>query len=308
LHAAFRNVLGEHVVQKGSLVNDERLRFDFAHYEAVTQTQMDAIEQMVNEQVRANSEVTTTLTDMDTAKSLGAMALFGEKYGDEVRVLSMGTDRFSVELCGGTHVQRTGDIGNFVLISEGGISAGVRRIEGLTGAAAEQYLRDAIAQTREAAMLLKCGRDAMLEKLGAQLEKNKSLEKELAQFKAKAASSAGADLAASAEEVGGIKVVAAKMDGLDRKGLMDAVDRLKNQLGQAVVLLSVVEEGKVSLIAGVSKEVSKQFPAGDLMREVAAAVGGKGGGRPDMAQGGGTEPEKLDAALKKVRVWVESKL
>lgn len=308
LHAALRKVLGEHVVQKGSLVNDERLRFDFAHYEAVSQEQLDEIESMVNGQIRANTEVTTTLTDMETAKSLGAMALFGEKYGDEVRVLSMGLDRFSVELCGGTHVQRTGDIGSLVLISEGGISAGVRRIEGLTGAAAESYMRNALSQNRQAAAALKCKREHLIEKLSAQLDKTKLLEKELAQFKAKAASSAGADLAASAVDVNGIKVVAAKLEGLDRKGLMDAVDRLKNQLGQGVVLLSSVEDGKITLIAGVSKEISKQLPAGDLMREVAAKVGGKGGGRPDMAQGGGTEPEKLDEALKTVQVWVESKL
>lgn len=308
LHAALRKVLGEHVVQKGSLVNDERLRFDFAHYEAVSQEQLDEIESMVNGQIRANTEVTTTLTDMETAKSLGAMALFGEKYGDEVRVLSMGLDRFSVELCGGTHVQRTGDIGSLVLISEGGISAGVRRIEGLTGAAAENYMRNALSQNRQAAAALKCKREHLIEKLSAQLDKTKLLEKELAQFKAKAASSAGADLAASAVDVNGIKVVAAKLEGLDRKGLMDAVDRLKNQLGQGVVLLSSVEDGKITLIAGVSKEISKQLPAGDLMREVAAKVGGKGGGRPDMAQGGGTEPEKLDEALKTVQVWVESKL
>lgn len=308
LHAALRKVLGEHVVQKGSLVNNERLRFDFAHYEAVSQEQLDEIESMVNGQIRANTEVTTTLTDMETAKSLGAIALFGEKYGDEVRVLSMGLDRFSVELCGGTHVQRTGDIGSLVLISEGGISAGVRRIEGLTGGAAENYMRNALSQNRQAAAALKCKREHLIEKLSAQLDKTKLLEKELAQFKAKAASSAGEDLAASAVDVNGIKVVAAKLEGLDRKGLMDAVDRLKNQLGQGVVLLSSVEDGKITLIAGVSKEISKQLPAGDLMREVAAKVGGKGGGRPDMAQGGGTEPEKLDEALKTVQVWVESKL
>lgn len=308
LHAALRKVLGEHVVQKGSLVNDERLRFDFAHFEALTQSELDAIEQMVNAQIRANTEVTTTLTDMETAKSLGAMALFGEKYGDEVRVLSMGEDRFSVELCGGTHVQRTGDIGSLVLISEGGISAGVRRIEGLTGAAAEAYLRGVLSQNREMGQLLKCKQDTLLEKLSAQLDKAKVLEKELAQFKAKAASSAGADLANAATDVGSVKVVAAKLDGLDRKGLMDAVDRLKNQLGEAVVLLAATEGEKINLIAGVSKQISKQFPAGELMKDVAAQLGGKGGGRPDMAQGGGTEPEKLDQTLKTVQVWVESKL
>ena len=308
LHAALRKVLGEHVVQKGSLVNDERLRFDFAHYEAVTPEQLVEIEQMVNAQIRANSEVQTTLTNMENAKAMGAMALFGEKYGDQVRVLSMGEDNFSVELCGGTHVQRTGDIGSMVLISEGGISAGVRRIEGLTGAAAETWLRDAVSQTKDAAQLLKCNRDSLLEKLSAQLDKTRALEKELEQFKAKAASSAGSDLAARAEEISGIKMVAAQLDGLDRKALMDAADKLKNQLGEGVVLLAAVEEDKIVLIAGVSKGISKQFPAGDLMKTISAEVGGKGGGRPDMAQGGGTEIDKLPQALKKVRNWVESRL
>lgn len=308
LHAALRKVLGEHVVQKGSLVDEERLRFDFAHYEAVTADQLVEIETMVNEQIRANSEVVTTLTDMESAKSLGAMALFGEKYGDEVRVLQMGQDNFSVELCGGTHVQRTGDIGSLVLISEGGISAGVRRIEGLTGAAAENWNRAAQGQIKDAAHLLKCNRESLLEKLSAQLERSRGLEKELEQYKSKAASSAGADLAANAEDIGGIKVVAAQLDGLDRKGLMDAADKLKNQLGEAVVLLAGLEEGKVILISGTTKSISKKYPAGDLMKLVSAEVGGKGGGRQDMAQGGGTDLSALPGALKKVREWVESKL
>lgn len=308
LHAALRKVLGEHVVQKGSLVNEERLRFDFAHFEAVSPEQLQTIERMVNEQIRANTEVQTTLTDMESAKAMGAMALFGEKYGENVRVLSMGQDSFSVELCGGTHVQRTGDIGSFVLISEGGISAGVRRIEGLTGQGAEEWLRAAVLQTKEAAQMLKCNRDKLLEKLTAQLDKTRSLEKELEQLKSKAASSAGADLAQQAEEVGGIKVVAASLEGMDRKALMDAVDKLKNQLGEAVVLLASVEDGKVVLIAGVSKPVSSRFPAGDLMKTIASELGGKGGGRPDMAQGGGTDAAKLPEALKKVRVWVENRL
>lgn len=308
LHAALRKVLGEHVVQKGSLVTSERLRFDFAHYDAVSAQECEAIEKMVNAEIRANTAVTTTLTDMESAKAMGAMALFGEKYGEQVRVLAMGENNFSVELCGGTHVQRTGDIGSFVIVSEGGISSGVRRIEALSGAAAEEWLRECFSQTKEAAASLKCKREELVEKLHIQLDKTKQLEKELAQFKAKAASSAGADLAASAESVGDIKVVASKLDGLDRKGLMDAVDRLKNQLGEAVVLLSAIEDDKVVLIAGVSKSISKQFPAGELMKEVAAMVDGKGGGRPDMAQGGGASPDKLDAALKSVRNWVESKL
>lgn len=308
LHAALRTVLGEHVVQKGSLVNEDRLRFDFAHYEAVTEDQLQEIESLVNQQVRANTPVTTTLTDMKSAKEMGAMALFGEKYGDDVRVLSMGTDNFSVELCGGTHVQRTGDIGSVVVVSEAGISSGVRRIEGVTGAAAEEWQRESQAHLKQLSGLFKASRDSVVEKASAYIEKAKGLEKELQQLKAKLASTAGADLANQAEEVGGVKVVAASVEGMDRKGLMDAVDKLKNQLGEAVVLLAATEGEKIVLIAGVSKSISQQFKAGDLMKVSAEIVGGKGGGRPDMAQGGGTDLSKLSEALENVRNWVESKL
>jgi len=308
LHAALRKVLGGHVVQKGSLVNSERLRFDFAHYEAIKSEQIEEIERIVNLHVRENTEVVTRLTDMKAAKALGAMALFGEKYGENVRVLMMGRDDFSVELCGGTHVQRTGDIGSVVIVSEGGISSGVRRIEALTGVNAELWNRDSMRQLKEIAGLLKCNREALLDKTHAFFDRNKALEKELDRLKAKLASSAGADLASQAVDIGEIKVVAEKLEGFDRKGLMDAVDKLKNQLGKAVVLLSTVEQGKVVLIAGVSKEISKQFPAGDLVKQTAALLGGKGGGRPDMAQGGGPEVDKLAEALEKVQIWVESKL
>lgn len=308
LHAALRKVLGEHVVQKGSLVNSERLRFDFAHYEAVTKEQIAQLEDIVNEEVRSNTAVTTTLTDMDSACELGAMALFGEKYGDEVRVLVMGRDSFSVELCGGTHVQRTGDIGQLVIVSEGGISSGVRRIEALTGGAAAAYCRENAAQLLNLGAALKCNKDDVLEKALAQFDKLKATEKELERLKSKLAASAGSELASSAIDVSGVKVLAQSVEGMDRKALMEAVDKLKNELGEAVVLLASVEGDKIVLISGVTKSICKKFPAGELMREVAEVVGGKGGGRPDMAQGGGADLHKLDEALSRVQVWVESKV
>ena len=308
LHAALRHVLGEHVVQKGSLVNAERLRFDFAHYEGISRDQLDAIELMVNDKIRENSQVLTTLTDIASAKAMGAMALFGEKYGEQVRVLSMGSDNFSVELCGGTHVQRTGDIGSLVIVSEGGISSGVRRIEALTGAEAESWNRESMRHLQSLYALFKANRETVVDKAEASVEKLKLAEKQIEQFKAKEASNAGADLAGMAVDVSGVKVVAAQLEGLDRKGLMDAVDKLKNQLGDAVVVLATVEDEKAVLIAGVSKSLSKKLPAGELMKEVAAGVGGKGGGRPDMAQGGGPNIQALQKSLEKVQNWVASKL
>ena len=308
LHAALRKILGEHIVQKGSLVDAERLRFDFAHYEAITPEQLEQIEMLVNQQIRANTPVITKVTDMKTAKEMGAMALFGEKYGDQVRVLAMGEDNFSVELCGGTHVQRTGDIGFFSIVSESGISSGVRRIEAVTGEGAEVRARDNANALKVLAATFKAGRDDLLQKVELNQQKARLLEKELQQLKAKLASTAGSDLAATAEDIGGIKVVAAALDGMDRKALMDAADKLKNQLQEAVVMLASVQDGKVILIAGVSKSICKRFPAGDLMKEIAGQLGGKGGGRPDMAQGGGNDLSQLDAALKNVRAWVESKL
>ncbi|WP_231876659.1 DHHA1 domain-containing protein, partial [Oleiphilus sp. HI0066] len=305
---ALRKVLGEHVVQKGSLVDSERLRFDFAHYEGVTKEQVSELESIVNSEIRANTAVTTTLTNMDSAREMGAMALFGEKYGDEVRVLSMGRNSFSVELCGGTHVQRTGDIGQLVIVSEGGISSGVRRIEALTGDAAERYVRENLEQLSELAAALKCNKDVVLDKALGQFEKLKSAEKELEKLKAKLAADAGSELAGNAKDVSGIKVLAQNADGMDRKALMDAVDKLKNELGEAVVLLAAKEGDKIVLIAGVTKSISKKFSAGELMKEVSQIVDGKGGGRPDMAQGGGTNLARLDEALARVQVWVESKL
>ncbi|MBA5707991.1 alanine--tRNA ligase [Pseudomonas fulva] len=296
LHEALRQVLGEHVQQKGSLVDSQRLRFDFSHFEAVKPEQIKALEDIVNREVRRNTPVQTELTDIETAKAKGAMALFGEKYGDTVRVLTMGGD-FSVELCGGIHAKRTGDISVFKIISEGGVASGVRRIEAVTGAAALAYLNAAEEQVKEAAQLVKGNRENLIDKLSAVLERNRQLEKQLEQLQAKAASAAGDDLSNAAVAVKGAKVLAARVDGQDGKALLALVDQLKNKLGHAVILLGSEHEGKVVLVAGVTKDLSSQLKAGDLMKQAAAAVGGKGGGRPDMAQGGGVDVAALDQAL-----------
>ncbi|WP_024776529.1 alanine--tRNA ligase [Pseudomonas corrugata] len=303
LHAALRQVLGEHVQQKGSLVDSQRLRFDFSHFEAIKPEQLKALEDIVNAEIRKNSPVETEETDIDTAKKKGAMALFGEKYGDSVRVLSMGG--FSVELCGGIHANRTGDIGLLKIISEGGVASGVRRIEAVTGAAALAYLNAAEEQLKEAASLIKGSRDNLIDKLSAVLERNRLLEKQLEQLQAKAASAAGDDLSAQAVDVKGVKVLAVRLDGQDGKALLGLVDQLKNKLGRAVILLGSVHEEKVVLVAGVTKDLTGQLKAGDLMKQAAAAVGGKGGGRPDMAQGGGTDAGALDAALAQTVAFVE---
>ena len=272
-------------------MDSQRLRFDFSHFEAIKAEQLKALEDIVNAEIRRNTEVETEETDIDTAKAKGAMALFGEKYGDQVRVLSMGGD-FSVELCGGTHVSRTGDIGLFKITSEGGVAAGVRRIEAVTGAAALAYLNGAEEQLKGSRQPGQGSRDNLLDKLGALLERNRSLEKELEQLKAKAASAAGDDLSAAAVEIKGAKVLAARLDGLDGKALLALVDQLKNKLGRAVILLGGELDGKVVLVAGVTQDLTGQLKAGELMKQAAAAVGGKGGGRPDMAQGGGTDAAK----------------
>jgi alanyl-tRNA synthetase len=304
LHAALRQVLGEHVQQKGSLVDSQRLRFDFSHFEAIKPEQLKALEDIVNREVRKNSPVETEETDIETAKKKGAMALFGEKYGDSVRVLSMGGD-FSVELCGGIHANRTGDIALLKIISEGGVAAGVRRIEAVTGAAALAYLNAAEDTLKEAATLIKGSRDNVLDKLSAVLERNRQLEKQLEQLQAKAASAAGDDLSSAALDVKGVKVLAVRLDGQDGKALLALVDQLKNKLGRAVILLGSVHEDKVVLVAGVTKDLTGQLKAGDLMKQAAAAVGGKGGGRPDMAQGGGVDAGALDAALALTVPFVE---
>lgn len=305
LHAALRQVLGEHVQQKGSLVDSQRLRFDFSHFEAIKPEQIKALEDIVNAEIRKNTAVQTEETDIETAKAKGAMALFGEKYGDSVRVLSMGGD-FSVELCGGIHASRTGDIALLKIVSEGGVASGVRRIEAVTGAAALAYLNAAEEQLKEAATLVKGSRDNLIDKLSAVLERNRALEKQLEQLQAKAASAAGDDLSASAVDVKDVKVLAARLDGQDGKALLALVDQLKNKLGRAVILLGSVHEDKVVLVAGVTKDLTGQLKAGDLMKQAAAAVGGKGGGRPDMAQGGGVDAGALDAALALTVPFVEA--
>lgn len=308
LHAALRKVLGDHVAQKGSLVNAERLRFDFAHFEAMTEEQIREVEAMVNAQIRSNTAVETEITDMDTARQKGAMALFGEKYGTTVRLLSMGVDAFSVELCGGTHAARTGDIGSIAIISEAGIASGVRRIEAVTGAGAEAFRLEGEQQLRGLSGLLKASREQVLDKVMALQDKNKQLEKELDTLKAKLASSAGDDLFAQAISVGSAKVLAAKVDGIERKALLELVDKLKSKLGTAVVLLATIEDGKVVLVAGVTKDICAKVKAGDLVKDAAILLDGKGGGRPDMAQGGGVNLDKLPDALSMVTGWVESRL
>ncbi|RRV07499.1 alanine--tRNA ligase [Pseudomonas sp. v388] len=304
LHAALRQVLGDHVQQKGSLVDSQRLRFDFSHFEAIKPEQLRELEDIVNAEVRKNTPVLTEETDIESARKRGAMALFGEKYGDTVRVLSMGGD-FSVELCGGIHASRTGDIALFKIVSEGGVAAGVRRIEAVTGAAALAWLNSAEDQLKEVATLIKGNRDNLLDKLSAVLERNRLLEKQLEQLQAKAASAAGDDLSSAALEVKGVKVLARRLDGQDGKALLALVDQLKNKLGRAVILLGSVHEDKVVLVAGVTKDLTGQLKAGDLMKQAAAAVGGKGGGRPDMAQGGGVDAGALDAALALTVPFVE---
>ncbi len=305
LHAALRQVLGDHVQQKGSLVNAERLRFDFAHFEPVTAEQIETLEKIVNEQVRSNTAVETRVMPIEQAMECGAMALFGEKYGDEVRVLSIGD--FSVELCGGTHVGRAGDIGLFKIVSESGIASGVRRIEAVTGDAALRYIGETEKNLQRIAQLVKGGRDDTEAKVSQLVEKTRKLEKELDQLKAKLASSQGSDLASQAVEVDGIKVLAAKLEGADAKSLRDTVDQLKNKLGSAAVLLAVVDGSKVSLAAGVTRDQTDRIKAGELVNAVAQQVGGKGGGRPDMAMAGGTQPEHLDAALASVVDWVRER-
>ncbi|MGQ9424588.1 alanine--tRNA ligase [Gilvimarinus sp. F26214L] len=307
LHAALRKVLGEHVTQKGSLVDSERLRFDFSHMQAVTPEELKEIEALVNEQILANSAVETELLDIDAAREKGAMMLFGEKYGDQVRVLSMGGG-FSVELCGGTHVRRTGDIGLMRIVAESGIAAGVRRIEAVTGEGALRLFDQQQEKIAELSRLLKSGPDRVVDKVEQLVESQRQLEKEVTALKAKLSSSSSEELLQQASSIGDLKVLAAQVDGLDNKALRSMVDQLKNKLGRAVVLLAGVDSGKISLVAGVSKEATAQVKAGDLVRTVAERIGGKGGGRPDMAQGGGTDVDALPSALKTVPGWVQSQL
>ncbi|KJV26022.1 alanine--tRNA ligase [Luteibacter yeojuensis] len=306
LHAALRTVLGDHVAQKGSLVAPERLRFDFSHFKAVTAEELAEVERMVNDEVRRNASAEVHHMGYDEAIEFGAMALFGEKYGAEVRVLKMGD--FSTELCGGTHVSRTGDIGLFKIVSESGVASGVRRIEAVTGAGAMARVADEERILGEVAGLLAATGDDVIEKLRQLFDKQKKLEKEVESFKAKAASSASADLAESATDIAGIKVVAARLEGLDAKSLRDSLDVLKQKLGDCAVILAGAAEGRVSLVAGVGGAALGRVKAGDLVAEVASRIDGKGGGRPDMAQGGGVDSPELPGILAGIPAWVESRL
>jgi len=306
LHAALRGVLGEHVTQKGSLVAPDRLRFDFSHFQPLSAEELQKIEDIVNAEIRRNVEAEVHQMAYKDAIDFGAMALFGEKYGDQVRVLKMGD--FSTELCGGTHVGRTGDIGLFKIVSEGGVAAGVRRIEALTGAGALAYVKDEEARLHEVAHLLSASGGDVIEKLRAVFERQKKLERELEALKAKAASAATGDLAANAQDVQGIKVIAARLDGADAKTLRDSVDQFKQKLVDCVVLLAGGSDGKISLVAGVHGKALGKIKAGELVAHVAQQIGGKGGGRPDMAQGGGEDSPKLAGALEEIPAWVGARL
>jgi len=306
LHAALRQVLGTHVAQKGSLVNDKGLRFDFSHFEAMKPSEIRAVEDIVNAQIRRNLPIETNVMDLEAAKAKGAMALFGEKYEDHVRVLSMGD--FSTELCGGTHASRTGDIGLFRIVAESGTAAGVRRIEAVTGEGALANLHAQSDQLHDIAQLLKSDSQNLNDKLRSVLERTRQLEKELQQLKEQQASQESANLSSKAVEVKGVKLLVSELSNVEPKMLRTMVDDLKNQLGSAVIVLATVSEGKVSLIAGVSKDVTDRVKAGELVGMVAQQVGGKGGGRPDMAQAGGTDAAALPGALSGVEAWVAAKL
>ena len=305
LHAALRKVLGDHVQQKGSLVESERLRFDFSHFEPLSREQILEIERLVNREIRENHLVETRIMSLEDAKQSGAMALFGEKYADQVRVLRIGD--FSTELCGGTHVRAVGDIGLFKVLSEGGIASGVRRIEAVTGEQALARVEADEERLLRLAGLVKGGREDIDDKVAQLLERARRMEKELEQLKSKLASAAGQDLASRAVEVEGIKVLAARLEGADSKGLRETLDQLKSKLGTAVVVLAAEVDGKVSLVAGVTQDLTDRIRAGDLIKVVAEKVGGKGGGRPDMAQAGGNDPRGLPAALELVSDWVRER-
>ncbi len=306
LHAALREVLGTHVQQKGSLVAPDRLRFDFSHFQAITAQELAEVECRVNAEVRANHPAEVHHMGMQEALDFGAMALFGEKYGEQVRVLRMGD--YSTELCGGTHVGRTGDIGLFKIVSEGGVSAGVRRIEAVTGQGALDHVDAEERRLEQAAELLGGNANDVVEKIRALAERQKKLEREVEALKAKAASGATADLAGSAQDVNGVRVLASRLEGFDAKALRDAIDRLKQQLGDAVIVLAGTGDGKAALVAGVSGAAAGKVKAGELLSHVAGQIGGKGGGRPDLAQGGGEDGPALVSALKGVNAWVAERL
>ncbi|MDY0970043.1 alanine--tRNA ligase [Siccibacter turicensis] len=306
MHAALRHILGTHVAQKGSLVNDKGLRFDFSHFEAMKPSEIRAVEDLVNAQIRRNLPVETNIMELEDAKAKGAMALFGEKYDDRVRVLSMGD--FSTELCGGTHARRTGDIGLFRIVAESGTAAGVRRIEAVTGEGALAMLHAQNDQLQDIAQLLKGDSQNLSDKVRSVLDRSRQLEKELQQLKEQQAAQESAGLANSAVDIKGVKLLVSELSNVEPKMLRTMVDDLKNQLGSTIVVLATVADGKVSLIAGVSKDVTDRVKAGELIGMVAQQVGGKGGGRPDMAQAGGTDAQALPAALASIESWVAAKL
>ncbi len=306
LHAALRQLLGEHVTQKGSLVAADRLRFDFSHFAALTEEECASIEQMVNEKIRENLPVSTEILTPDEAATKGAIALFGEKYGDKVRVLQMGD--FSIELCGGTHVKATGEIGLFKIISEGGVAAGIRRLEAVTGSSALLLLNNYQQQLNQVAHLLKTKPDVVVDKVSQLLSKQKQLEKDVQKLQAKVTSGSGRDLSDTAENINGIQLVTAKFEGVDLKTLRNTLDQLKNKLQTAVVVLATVHGKKIQLVAGVTKTCTDKIHAGNVINFVAQQVGGKGGGRPDMAQAGGDDPAELDTALASVKGYIEQLL
>jgi alanyl-tRNA synthetase len=306
LHAALREVLGKHVQQKGSLVAPDRLRFDFSHTQALSTDELRRVEERVNAAIRHNAPAEMRVMALDEAVAAGAMSLFGEKYESDVRVLSIGD--FSMELCGGTHVERAGDIGLFKIISESGVAAGIRRVEAVTGQAAYEWVLRTDQVLRDIAGMLRGSREDVDEKVRELVERARRLEKEVQQLKSKLASGQGGDLSTQAKAVGGIKVLAAQIDGADAKALRDAVDRLKSKLGSSVIVLATVQDGKVVLVAGVSADLVAKLKAGDIAGAVAAQVGGRGGGRADFAQAGGTQPENLGAALAGVESLVRNRL
>nr|WP_297347814.1 alanine--tRNA ligase [uncultured Glaciecola sp.] len=306
LHAALRQLLGDHVAQKGSLVDAEKLRFDFSHFESISAQQLTEIENLVNAEIRLNNALSTQLMELDEAKASGAMALFGEKYDEKVRVVKMG--EFSTELCGGTHVSRTGDIGLLKITSEGGIASGVRRIEATTGQTAQDFVNDESDKLHAIASLLKSDKTSVVEKVSSALQQVKQLEKELNQLKQSMAGQKSKDIMSNVIDVQGVKLLVADMQGVEAKALRGVMDDLKNQLQSGVIALGLASDGKVNLITGVTKDLVGKFKAGDLVNHMASQVGGKGGGRPDMAQAGGTQPENLDQALASVKSWLENKL
>jgi alanyl-tRNA synthetase len=306
MHAALRQVLGNHVQQKGSLVDADRLRFDFSHDAPVSHAEIVQIEEIVNQQIRLNKSAEADIMGKDEALAAGAMALFGEKYGEQVRVLSIGD--FSVELCGGTHVERAGDIGVFKIIYEAGVASGVRRIEAVTGENAFNWLQSSLHDFDQVAQQLNTHRDNVSSKIEGVLKKTREIEKELAQLKAKLASQASSDIETQAQEIEGIKVLAQVLEGADTKTLRETLDKLKDKLGSAAIVLASSQGEKVTIVAGVTKDQTNRIKAGDLVNSVATKVGGKGGGRPDMAQAGGNNPAALEAALKAVPDWVKGQL